>query len=163
MTTRRAVPALSFMLLCIVAPTFAQEPEFPLYMGREVCVECHALQGQAKPCALDAPPKHLEAYEALTRAEAADVAALSGVFEQPTRSLLCLGCHATGSDAGPRWMAGTFDISDGVQCEACHGYGTLHNRDGDWVQEARNSCVVCHDQENSPEFEYDAYWAKIAH
>jgi len=76
----------------------------------------------------------------------------------------CLVCHSTGY----LYIGGYDDKPPanrlrGVQCEACHGYGTLHQRDGKWVQEARNSCVVCHDQENSPEFDYDTYWAKIEH
>ncbi|MBU0743134.1 hypothetical protein KKG45_13345 [bacterium] len=76
----------------------------------------------------------------------------------------CLVCHTTGYV----YIGGYDDKPpanrlSGVQCEACHGYGTLHRRDGAWALEARNSCVTCHDLENSPEFEYDAYWAKIEH
>jgi len=76
----------------------------------------------------------------------------------------CLVCHTTGYV----WIGGYDDRPpanrlQGVQCEACHGYGTQHSRDGTMLSEARNSCVTCHDQENSPEFEYDAYWEKIAH
>jgi len=76
----------------------------------------------------------------------------------------CLVCHTTGYV-----YIGGYDEKPpanrlrSVQCEACHGYGTLHRRDGKWAQEARNGCVVCHDKENSPDFDYDTYWAKIAH
>jgi predicted CXXCH cytochrome family protein len=38
----------------------------------------------------------------------------------------CLGCHATGFDATTREWS-----SPGVTCEACHGPGSLHARDGD--------------------------------
>jgi len=38
----------------------------------------------------------------------------------------CLGCHATGFDATTRKWS-----SPGVTCEACHGPGSLHARDGD--------------------------------
>jgi len=76
----------------------------------------------------------------------------------------CLVCHTTGYV----YIGGYDDKPPanrlrGVQCEACHSYGTLHARDGKWAKEARNTCVTCHDQENSPEFDYDTYWAKIAH
>ena len=76
----------------------------------------------------------------------------------------CLVCHTTGYV----WIGGYDDRPPAnklrnVQCEACHGYGTLHRRDGSMRQEARESCVTCHDQENSPEFDYGTYWAKIAH
>ena len=50
-----------------------------------------------------------------------------------------------------------------VQCEACHGYGTEHDRSGEWLAAARSSCVVCHDQANSPDFDYETYWSRIAH
>jgi hypothetical protein len=76
----------------------------------------------------------------------------------------CLVCHTTGY-----LYIGGYDEKPpanrlrGVQCEACHGYGTLHARDGKWAKQARDSCVECHDEENSPEFDYDTYWAKIVH
>ncbi|MFO7654266.1 MAG: multiheme c-type cytochrome [Candidatus Krumholzibacteriia bacterium] len=82
----------------------------------------------------------------------------------------CLVCHTTGYrhvngyDDGP----GSGHLT-GVQCEACHGYGTEHARDGRWGARARQSCLSCHELSNSPhandgyEFDYDAYWARIAH
>lgn len=76
----------------------------------------------------------------------------------------CLVCHTTGY-----LYKGGYDDRPpanrlkNVQCEACHGYGTEHSRDGEWVAKARASCLECHDAENSPEFDYETYWAKIAH
>ncbi|MBU8870601.1 MAG: hypothetical protein KOO60_07045 [Gemmatimonadales bacterium] len=76
----------------------------------------------------------------------------------------CLSCHTTGymhkngySDQRP------FNHLVNVQCEACHGYGSEHNRDGKWVTRAKDSCVICHDKENSPNFDYATYWEKIKH
>ncbi len=76
----------------------------------------------------------------------------------------CLSCHTTGfqhkkgySDEPP------FNKLANVQCEACHGYGTQHARDGKWVAQAKDSCTMCHDQKNSPEFDYAVYWEKIKH
>ncbi len=76
----------------------------------------------------------------------------------------CLSCHTTGyrykngyADERP------FNYLINVQCEACHGYGTEHNRDGKWAQQAKDSCVICHDKENSPDFDYATYWEKIKH
>ena len=76
----------------------------------------------------------------------------------------CLSCHTTGY----RYLNGYADESPynrliNVQCEACHGYGTEHARDGRWGDLAKDSCVTCHDQENSPNFDYATYWAKIQH
>jgi len=76
----------------------------------------------------------------------------------------CLVCHTTGY-----LYKGGYDDKPpanrlkNVQCEACHGYGTEHARGGDWAAQARASCIECHDAENSPDFDYDTYWAKVAH
>ena len=76
----------------------------------------------------------------------------------------CLVCHTTGyeykngySDERP------FNRLTDVQCEACHGYGTEHARDGKWLAQAKDSCIVCHDKKNSPDFDYATYWEKIKH
>jgi len=76
----------------------------------------------------------------------------------------CLVCHTTGYlyKNGYDSMVPYSRLAN-VQCEACHGYGTLHARDGEWGEKARNSCTTCHDQENSPEFDYATYWEKISH
>ena len=76
----------------------------------------------------------------------------------------CLVCHTTGYV----FIGGYDDRPPGnqlanVQCEACHGYGTEHSRDGKWGARARSSCVTCHDQQNSPNFDYETYWEKIKH
>ena len=42
-------------------------------------------------------------------------------------------------------------------------YGSQHARDGKWLQQAKDSCVMCHDEENSPDFDYATYWEKIKH
>jgi len=76
----------------------------------------------------------------------------------------CIVCHTTGY----QYQNGYEDKSPynkltGVQCEACHGYGTEHSRDGKWLAQAKDSCVTCHDKENSPDFDYAIYWDKIKH
>jgi hypothetical protein len=70
-----------------------------------------------------------------------------------------------------------------VQCEECHGLGNSHveqaekNNDfgglsagGSNVKKEMYmgkiglaSCVRCHDTENSPKFNSEAYWNKIKH
>jgi hypothetical protein len=51
-----------------------------------------------------------------------------------------------------------------VQCEACHGKGTRHSRNGSYRLVFREElCVGCHDAQNSPSFDPQKYWEKIAH
>lgn len=110
---------------CLVA-WGAGPPALPTYVGRAVCADCHRPAARALPC--KEPPKleHSRAFEALSLPEAAEIAAINGIPEPPTSSRICLGCHSTGADEGPRWWAETFDRTDGVQCEACHGAGGEH-------------------------------------
>jgi YVTN family beta-propeller protein len=106
----------------------ADEPRqtrFPLYVGQAICLECHRSTPGA-PCTLESIPKHDRTFNLLASEHAGSVAALSGISDRPTESLVCLYCHATAADEGPRWAAGSFSIEDGVQCEACHGAGSLH-------------------------------------
>jgi YVTN family beta-propeller protein len=98
----------------------------PFYVGRDACLECHGTDRAAAACRLPTEPGHLRAHEALSGPEAVHVAFVSGVAEAPEASLVCLGCHSTGADAGPRWARPGFRPAEGVQCEACHGAGSLH-------------------------------------
>jgi hypothetical protein len=54
------------------------------------------------------------------------------------------------------------DLID-VQCEACHGPGAEHARDGSYRERARASCVRCHTPLDDPDFDYERDWAAIAH
>ena len=112
--------------LAIAAPAAGQSDEFPVYVGRSVCRDCHGRQRSAGPCTLHDIPEHDKAFKALTSPPAEHIAALNGMIEPPPTSRLCLDCHAAAADEGPRWTAPTFQASEGVQCESCHGAGSFH-------------------------------------
>jgi len=116
------------------------------FLADRACMSCHADAWQAY---LNSP--HRSAFATIRN---------KGQTFEPE----CLSCHTTGyqykngySDEPP------YNKLANVQCEACHGYGTQHARDGRWALQAKDSCTVCHDQENSPEFDYATYWEKIKH
>jgi hypothetical protein len=124
------------------------------YMGVDVCTSCH--QEAVDSFYLTA---HATSFDTL-------------VDELQENNPECVGCHVTG------WMVpgGFGQASSGrrsmeqVQCEACHGYGTAHNRSGNLVNFARSNCVSCHSSEMPQDcggvgrdFDYDDYWNKIAH
>jgi len=160
----RAV-ATVVVLFCAAFAAFdpcpAREPDLPFYVGRDVCVACHAATGKAPVCAVEPIPAHEVSYEILTDPRAPDIAALSGVPESPQESRVCLGCHATSSDAGPRWTRETFRLADGVQCEGCHDAGSLHvesiragtdspSTGSDLIRRAdRSICDTCHMERTS--------------
>jgi YVTN family beta-propeller protein len=129
----------------------------PSYVGSGTCLECHALGRPERPCSIEAIPAHEKSYRALAREEAEDIAVLTGTVDLPRESLLCLGCHATSTDLGPRWTRPSFDITAGVQCEACHGPGSLHAEARQHVRDGaeppppagiqpgdREGCAACH-------------------
>ncbi len=77
----------------------------------------------------------------------------------------CQRCHTTAFGSGG-FESRTRSLSYfDVQCESCHGAGGAHVKRPETRTPlvARDQCAGCHDQENSPEFEFVAYWAKIVH
>lgn len=114
------------------------------YLGEATCRRCHE----------DIYDKisargHARAYESLTKS------GREGLAE-------CLVCHTTGYSEPTGYGSSTVDLKN-VQCEACHGQGTKHKRDGSYKKVSEQKCVVCHDKEMSPNFNYGVYLKKIAH
>lgn len=109
---------------------------------------------------------HLEEFEVyIGTAHARAYATLSSQFVH--RDTNCVGCHVTGyGDAGGfsgvRARGALVDLVD-VQCEACHGPGSEHTRDGSYRKRAVASCVVCHTEKDDPDFDYDTDWPAVAH
>jgi hypothetical protein len=119
------------------------------YLGMDMCGRCHA----------DLMPRfvasrHFRALETLRE---------HGAEANPE----CLACHATGygrpTGYDPAAVKGGAPNLQGVQCEACHGPGTMHERDGSYVASARRSCRVCHTSKWSPDFDFDTYWKRVSH
>jgi hypothetical protein len=119
------------------------------FLGASACAKCHSQDYQTY-----ASSAHARAWQTL-------------VEKGQESNSDCVGCHVVGYNHVNGYDRG--DSQSGrnslynVQCEACHGYGTQHVRDGQWVAAAKSSCTTCHTAENSPNFEYASYWAKIKH
>ncbi len=116
------------------------------YLGERSCKSCHEDTWTAY-----AESAHNQAFTTIRK---------KGQTNEPE----CILCHTTGY----RYKNGyseerPFNKLTNVQCEACHGYGTEHSRDGKWRAQAQDACITCHDKENSPEFDYAVYWEKIKH
>jgi len=106
---------------------------------------------------------HEDAWETLKETRHQSALASLGKKGQ-TLNPDCLVCHVVGYE----YKGGYDDRPPGnrlgnVQCEACHGYGTEHSRDGKYGKRAASSCTQCHDKENSPNFDFATYWEKIKH
>lgn len=119
------------------------------YIGIEMCRRCHA----------DIMPRfvlsrHFRAFETLELSE-------------DTENAKCIACHTTGYGRFSGYDQKSYEKGGinlrGVQCEACHGQGTLHSRDGAYKRKARKSCRRCHTSHWSPDFDFETYWAKAGH
>ncbi len=153
----------------------------PLYVGSEVCGRCHDGPGAGYQYSKWLLSKHARAYASLSLPEAKEIARISGVPVDPTKSPLCLGCHSTASHAEPWEIEVTFRRELGVQCEGCHGPGSeyleVHQLKNRKLSEERGmhfptkaDCMICHGEKGShtavlgsKKFDPEAAWNEIAH
>lgn len=119
------------------------------YLGIEICRRCHA---GLMPSFVAG--RHFRAFETIrSRGEGADPE--------------CLACHSTGygrpTGYDPKAERKGGIYLQGVQCEACHGPGTLHARNGSYAKAGRESCRACHTSKWSPDFDFETYWKRGGH
>jgi len=74
----------------------------------------------------------------------------------------CLQCHVTGFKEQNGYAVGRTELGS-VSCEQCHGRGTVHGSHAFRARPSEESCMVCHDKANSPDFDYTSALAKVAH
>jgi hypothetical protein len=120
----------------------------PHYVGMESCKMCHA-----KIYSFVSDTAHTKAYDTLREKERQ--------FEPD-----CISCHTTGyrRDGGFNNILSAKDLL-GVQCESCHGPGSLHVKDNKankmlHLTKAAD-CIVCHNPENDDNFVYAEKLKKI--
>jgi len=114
------------------------------FVGANTCQRCHEA-----------------AYNAWSNsAHAHSMASLEGKSQE--NSSQCLQCHVTGYEQANGFTVNRAELAS-VSCEQCHGYGTTHGSPGFIAKPGVESCMVCHDKKNSPDFEYHKYWKAIAH
>jgi YVTN family beta-propeller protein len=153
----------------------------PVYLGVKACSECHAGQAMGHQFSKWRLTAHAGAFASLAQPEAKAIAELSGIPGEPQTAKMCLGCHATAAEAEDWERLDDFHIEDGLQCEACHGPGSeyavreiMMDREHAMAMglkmDARDRCLVCHREKgshttvlNSPPFDLEASWQRIAH
>ncbi|MFZ5443950.1 MAG: multiheme c-type cytochrome [Myxococcota bacterium] len=122
--------------------------ERPGLVGSAVCIGCH------EPAArVWRQTKHGLAYKSL-------------VAQGKQHHLDCVSCHVTGWQLpGGVCRIDQTEHREEVGCEACHGPGSTHS----WLPIKGNipraaepkTCTGCHDRENSPQFDFETYLAKV--
>jgi hypothetical protein len=130
------------------------------YVGAEACQKCHP-----KTFEKWASTKHARAYEPLTNPR-----------RERIHDAECISCHTTGFGYVSGWVSAEKTPNlKGNQCENCHGPASLHLADPDnlahrnpmhlTAETAKSNafCTKCHDEDNSPHFNFDSFYPQIFH
>ncbi|CAD7780371.1 Perchlorate reductase subunit gamma [Candidatus Methanoperedenaceae archaeon GB50] len=146
----RILIILSILIPIIVIPAESKEKLY--YIGSRKCRLCHFdyFQGWEKDL-------HAMAFESLRRMK-----------DNP----YCLKCHTTGYGEPGGFISEKITPQlRGVQCEACHGPGSKHKENptdpnslpvGTHI-DYKTVCIQCHDQNWTPQFDYEKYKKRIEH
>ena len=131
------------------------------YVGAEACKGCH-------PNTFNkwASTKHAHAFESITHDPRGNRSA----------DAECISCHTTGFEFVGGWVSPEKTlVLKGNGCENCHGPSSKHVAEPDNLDfrkaialkaaEADRSglCLKCHDEDNSPKFDFATYWGKVMH
>src|ERR1700723_4053710 len=128
-----------------VSTLHVQLPQAPQYTGPGSCAPatCHGSVSQRKDNRVlqneystwIVKDKHSKAYASLQGNVGERMAAILGVGKAESAPT-CLACHALDVPAAQR--ARTFDLSEGVSCESCHGPAAAWlgpHTESDWTHE----------------------------
>ena len=115
--------AISFMFS---ADTTAAENK---YVGTKTCAMCHKAKDKGEAFGIWQKSAHANAFKTLMNEQAAKIAKEKKLSKPASESPECLKCHVTGGGVAKN-VDKTFDMKEGVTCEACHGaasgFKTLH-------------------------------------
>ncbi len=113
------------------------------YVGMEACEDCHD-----EAVEFWKTTKHANAWATLEK-------------DNKQFDFECIGCHVTGWDKPGGSNIGFNDELRNVQCENCHGPGSIHAEDSKpssiSLHPEESLCVGCHNAKHSDTFEFTPY------
>jgi len=123
------------------------------YVGPKSCKACHE-----KEYEIWSGSRHAHAFDSLEK---------KGDHYSPR----CIKCHTVGYMSSDGYVNAKLTPKlKNVSCESCHGRGDYHAKfkvgEDIGVKKVfmkKVNCTECHDEENSPSFDREKYWEKIAH
>ncbi|MBS1516752.1 MAG: cytochrome C554 [Bacteroidetes bacterium] len=149
------------------------------YVGVNTCTGvCHNSESQGDQYIIWKESAHSKAYKTLQTIQADSIASSKGFTSPASETPECVRCHTIGKIPDESEFQASFDITQGVQCESCHGPGSGYKsgsimRDKDKAvknglilhTEKRKFCITCHNSESPTyfEFNYEPMWEMIAH
>lgn len=145
------------------------------YVGAAKCKVCHKAEKKGAQFTKWQESKHSKAYETLASEKAMEIGKGMDI-DNPQTSDKCLICHVTAFAAAADAKAESFDQTEGVGCEVCHGAGSDYKKMKVMKDQAASiaagmtvptegTCTGCHNEE-SPTFEkfdFEEYFSMIAH
>ncbi len=148
-------------------------PKGHKYVGAIACGQCHKGPNMGYQFSKWRRSPHARAYAVLSSKYARKLARDMGVTGNPADSPKCLKCHTTVFHE-PAAVADTYDIADGVNCEACHGAGSDYAleavmRDKPSAKHAglkmpnADTCMECHRNAHGKAFDVKNAMRQIAH
>lgn len=149
------------------------------YIGMEKCASvCHTGDLKGRQYEIWKASKHSQAYKDLKTDAADSIASSKGYNTAAAETPECVRCHVLGKDIIQSELEPTFDKTQGVQCESCHGAGSDYRMllimkdkqkaisNGLMVHDLVDYfCKNCHNEE-SPTFKsFNFYkaWEEIEH
>ena len=131
------------------------------FLGAETCKTCHP-----NTFARWATTKHALAFQSLEHDPKPNV-----IYDAE-----CITCHTTGFEYNSGWKSPeATPFLKGNQCENCHGPGSRHASEPDNLEfrkpmkltaehaDKSRLCLRCHDEDNSPHFDFAKYWGQVVH
>ena len=152
----------------------AGETKRPPYTGAIACGACHKGPEMGYQFSKWRISGHAVAYAVLGTPRAKQIAQEMGVDDDPLAAKTCLKCHTTVHHDPAGGSTDSYDIFEGVGCEACHGAGSDYSREAVMCdrekalhsglkQVTRQTCIACHENAHGKPFDYEAAVARIAH
>jgi YVTN family beta-propeller protein len=146
----------------------------PKYTGAAACAACHRGRARGYQFSKWRMGPHAGAYAVLAAPSARAIATKMGVKGDPSTAAACLKCHATGYLDLAGGVLKSYDIGEGVGCEACHGAGSGYSSEAVMKNKAaakaaglgspsRQTCLACHGQAHGKPFDYAKALPRIAH
>jgi hypothetical protein len=173
------VVVIGFGLAVGAAHAAAEEPQ---YVGAKKCKTCHKKELIGNQYGAWEEAKHSQALETLKGEKALEVAKEKGLAGPPHEAEECLKCHVTAYGEDPsKFAKAPLSPNDGVQCESCHGPGSLYKKKktmadhdksvaaGMWEPgKDEKICTGCHNEKSptwdaSVGFDFEKRKEEIAH